>query len=316
MNKRLQKLYELSRGDLSKISTRDLNYFLSLVSHGSNGKPIRFGRYSVNDSKEVENLYKTRITQNLTNELLKRNMINMAARDRIHKRVTLRILSLLSALILFFSIGYSNRSEKEKVSVNNGIARYSNGMTYSGFSTSDLEKIFNFNGKEEANLFEDVFNDAIAGFGNLLSLSPKQDITLDKAMNEAETILKYLGVLVLDGVRDNDFHFKGLSSEVWNNIDLKVTSDIQSLCRVYTLGSVIEKYSTPAAIKFYKNVYHMENGEKVFFESKDDLMRFAGFSNEEEFNDFMLNVIYTLNGNVFFYSEPTAGEVISLKKTI
>ncbi len=121
-------------------------------------------------------------------------------------------------------------------------------------------------------------------------------------------LLKYFGFIKLDGISNSRFYMDDISLEEFKKFDLCVSDDIQSLCKIHMIGDIINKYNPEIINDFYKSVYYVKNGNKIYFNSKEEFMNFVGFKNEEDYINFIREVVYTLNGNVFYSSDPTASE--------
>lgn len=304
----IERQYNLTPEDIAKMSTEEIKRRFDKLSPELSEDIKKFSQYGVNDSQYVYDVYKTRASLAFSNELLKRNSKN--AKDVRNFKINSCIISLALVLSMLCTMGYLNRGEKQKVVVSqSGKATFSNGMTYSGFSSSDLEYNFGYTGEEDTDgLVINFLQDCFMGLGNLITSNHQEKISFEKALRDAEMILKFSGVLSLDGVRSTNFYIDNVSVDDMSKLDLCINSDVQSLCRIYTLGNIFEGYGEEFSNLFYSNVYYMNGNEKIFLNSKEELIRLVGFSTVEEYDNFVLDVINTLNGNVFYYSNPKAGD--------
>lgn len=293
---------------LPKMSTFEIKHRLLKIAPELSNDVKNFKRYGTNYSEYANAEYKRRTVHALFGELLKRDAVNRSIERRNSFGVGL--VATVTAFLMLFSIGYMNRGEKDKVSINSkGIVTYSNGMKYNGFSEYDLSNIFDYSSSEENNgAILDFLGECLSGYENLIFSNYSKDIFYDSALSDAEMFLKYSGILKLNGVSSSSFYMNEVSEEEWKNLDLCVCDDIQNLCKVFCVGSVAEKYDPVSADNFYKSIYYVKNGNKVYFNSKEQIISYVGFDNEEDFIKFIRDVIYTLNGNVFYCSTPTASE--------
>lgn len=304
----IDKEFDLSQKKLSEMSTFEIKHRLLKIAPELSNDIKKFKSNGVNYSEYANNAYKARTTHALFGELLKRDAEN---RKRVRSfSYGTGFLATVTALTIILGIGYVNRGEKDKVIITpDGIVTYTNGMIYSGFSSYDLSHIFDYSQNSKDNgIVLDFISDCFSGYDNMFFLDYSKDTYYSKALNDAEMLLKYLGFIKLDGISNSRFYMDDISLEEFKKFDLCVSDDIQSLCKIHMIGDIINKYNPEIINDFYKSIYYVKNGNKIYFNSKEEFMNFVGFKNEEDYINFVREVVYTLNGNVFYSSDPTASE--------
>lgn len=304
----IDKEFKKIQNNLSNMSTFEIKRKLSQIAPELSEDIKNFKTHGVNYSEYANNEYKKRTIYALVGELLKRDANN---RKKVRSfSYSTGFYAIITAISIFFTIGYLNRGEKNKAVVSSdGIVTYSNGMKYSDFSNSDLLNIFDYSENKENNgyVFEFI-SDCISGYDNMILSSYTKDIFYEKALEDAEMLLKYLEYIKLNGITKSTFYMENISIDQFKKLDLSISDDIQSLCKVHMLAEVINKYNPEIVENFYKSIYHVKDGNKIYFNTKKELINFVGFEKEEDYNKFIMEVVYTLYGNVFYCSNPTTSE--------